>query len=507
MYTIIRNGLLIDAPAHVARPSDILIKDDEISEIGPPGLAAPLGATVIDASDRLLMPGLVNGHTHSHANLPRSPGDKWTLELALHLNPALRGNQTTDDKYTSALLGAAEMIAKGCTACYDLFYEFPAPSHEGLAAVGQAYADIGMRAVVAPMVSSHSFYRAIPGLLEAIPDEHRQSLAGRPRATSDGDSLAPVRAALRSWRFDRQSVRLAIAPTIPLHCSDADWQAAARLAQDYGVGLHTHLAESKVQALAGVERYGRSLTAHLSGLGVLGPNFTGAHGVWLDDQDMATLAGCGACVVHNPASNMRYGSGLAPVRRMVEQGLAVGVGTDSRTCSDNLNMFEAMRMASFTSRVRGPDYNRWLATDEVFAMATEGSARALGFAGSLGRIAAGYKADIVLLDRWNLNYVPLNDVTNQLVNAEDATAVRSVMIGGRLVYHEGRFTTLDLAALVQKAERTMERLRGANAAAQRLTAALAPVVGSFCSAMAARPYHVDRFVDDAEGGVTSGGRG
>jgi guanine deaminase len=495
-FTIIRQGLLIEAEAHRVRPADILVAGEEIREIGPPGLAAPADAVLVDAADRLMMPGLVNGHTHSHANLPRSPGDKWTLELALHLNPSLRGNQTVEDKYISALLGAAEMIAKGCTACYDLFYEFPVPSEEGLNAVARAYSDAGMRAVVAPMVASHSFYRAIPGLLDAIPDDKRAALSAEP-ARPDADRFAEVRRTLHNWDFDRERVRMAIAPTIPLHCTDEDWLAAAALARDYDVGLQTHLAESKVQALAGLERYGQTLTAHLSSLGVLGPAFTGAHGVWLDDQDMVRLADCGACVVHNPASNMRYGSGMAPVRRMVERGVGVGVGTDSRTCSDNLNMFEAMRLASFTSRVRGPKYLRWLATEEVFGMATEGSARALGFS-ALGRIAPGYKADIVFLDRRHLNYVPLTDVTNQIVNAEDATAVRSVMIGGRIVYQDHRFTLFDLDRLLDRAEEAWDRLRDMNEPARRLSAALEPVVGSFCSAMASRPYHVDRFVDDVE---------
>jgi guanine deaminase len=160
-------------------------------------------------------------------------------------------------------------------------------------------------------------------------------------------------------------------------------------------------------------------------------------------------------------------------------------------------MFEAMRLASFTSRVRGPDYRRWLATDEVFRQATEGSATGLGFS-RIGRIAPGYKADVVFLDRRHMNYVPLTDVTNQIVNAEDATAVRNVMIGGRIVYQNGEFTTFDLDRLLYRAEVAWERLRAVNESARRLSAALEPVVGSFCSAMASRPYHVNRFVDDEE---------
>ena len=494
-HLVIRNGLLVDIAGHRAEARDIRVLDGRIAEIGPPGMEAPADADQIDAANRLLIPGLVNAHTHSHANLPRSPGDKWTLELALHLNPSIRGNQTLEDKYLSALLGAVEMLSKGCTACYDLFYEFPSPSREGLEAVAQAYSDAGMRAVVAPLMASRSFYAAIPGLLDALPEDARPSALG---GDDGAAALAEAERTLKSWRFDRDRVRMAVAPTIPLHCSDGFWQRAAALARDHGVGLHTHLAESKVQAVAGMKRYGRTLTHHLDGLGILGPDFTAAHGVWLDDEDMKRLAGAGAAVAHNPASNMRYGSGMAAVRRMVDQGLTVGIGTDSRTCSDNLNMFEAMRLASFTSRVRGPDYERWLAAEDVFAMATEGSARALGFAGRIGRIAPGYEADIVFLDRRNLNYVPLNDPTLQIVNAEDATGVHSVMVGGRMVVEGRRMVAIDLDRLIDRCEQAMERLRGANAGTHRAARALERLVGSFCAAMASEPYHVHRFVDDHE---------
>jgi len=492
---VIREGRVLDAEAREPWPADILVDKGRIVEVGPPGMRAPEDAVVVPAADRLLMPGLVNSHTHSHGNLVRSAGDKWTLELAIHLNTAIRRNQSLEDKYLGAQLGAVEMVSKGCTACYDLVSEVPFPTGDGLRAVGQAYADVGMRAVVTPMMASHSIYRAYPGLIDAMPEEWREQFA---RTNPDGDriNIDVTARALRDWPFDRDQVTLAVAPTIPLHCTDAFWKDAAALAREHGVGLHTHLAESKLQAVAGMDRYGCTLTAYLDRLGVLGPNFTAAHGIWLDDDDMKRLADSGATVAHNPGSNMRYGSGLAAVRRMLDLGLRVGVGTDSRSCSDNLNMYEAMRLASFTSRVRGPDYLRWLGTGEVLRMATEGSAHALGMGGRIGRIAPGYFADIVFLDLHNLNYVPLNDVVNQVVNAEDGTAIDSVMIGGRMIRDRGRFTTVDYAGLRAKAERAVERMRMANAAALELAERLEPVFGSFCVALGSRPYHVNRFVDD-----------
>jgi 5-methylthioadenosine/S-adenosylhomocysteine deaminase len=450
---------------------------------------------VIDAGNRLLIPGLINAHTHSHGNIPRSLGDRWSLELALSANSAIRSNQSSAEKYLGAQLGAAELIRKGCTACYDLVYEFPEPTMEGLTALGQAYADAGMRAVVAPLMATRSFYAAIPGLMEVLP-EHVQTKLNKSQRISPGESsLGVMRKALHDWPFDRSCVKLGVAPHSPLHSSDEFLVGAQQLAREFGVGIHTHLAESKVQAVGGMQRYGKTLTAHLDDLGVLGPNFTAAHGLWLDDDEMKRLADAGASVAHNPASNMRYGNGLAAVRRMLDCGLNVGLGTDSRSCSDNLNMFEAMRLASFVSRVQGPDYKRWLTTDEALSMATINSARLLGFGDDLGLIAPGHKADIVFLDLKNLNYVPLNSAINQVVNAEDATGVDSVMIGGRMILDRGRLTTIDLDRLTAGAEAAIERLWNVNGEALELALRLEDVVGTLCVGMAQSHYHVQRYVE------------
>jgi guanine deaminase len=491
-YLIVRGGRLLDAATPASRHADVLIKDDTIAEVGPPGLAAPHDATVIDAGDRLLMPGLINAHTHSHANIPRALGDRWTLELALNSNPAIRGSQSAEEKYLAAQLGAAEMISKGCTACYDLVYEFPEPSVEGLTAVAQGYADAGMRAVVAPLMATRAFYAAVPGLLDVLPenvqaDFRRQSFSSGERSTDI------TRRALQEWKFDRSQVTLGVAPHSPLHSSDEFLQATHRLATEFDVTLQTHLGESKVQAVSGMRKYGKTLTAHLADLGVLCPAFTGAHGVWLDQDDMKRLADAGASVSHQPASNMRYGNGMAATRQMLDAGLKVGIGTDSRTCSDNLNMFEAMRLASFTSRVQTPDYKRWLATAEALHMATVNSARVLGFEGRLGLIAPGYKADMVFLDLNNLNYIPLNSALNQVVYAEEGTGIRSVMIGGRMVFDNGCLATVDVGRLRACAEAGMQRLLSANGKALELATRLEDVVGSFCVGLAQSPYHVHRY--------------
>ena len=491
-YTVLRGGLVLDIRAGTAEAADILIEDDTIRELGPPGCPAPEGAREISAARRLIHPGLVNAHTHSHGNLAKGMGDRWTLELLLTAAPWLGGNRGAEDIQLSAQLGAVEMLLKGCTACYDLFFEWPVPSSDGMALVASAYAEVGMRAVIAPLVADRSFYEAIPGLAEALPAALRERVAALRLAPGEA-TLAAIRAIVRDWRFDRDRVRPAVAPTIPHHCSDEFILGCATLAREFDLGLHSHVAESKVQAVTGIRVYGRTQTAHLDRLGVLGPHFTVAHGVWLDNEDMARLGDRGASVAHNPGSNMRLGSGLADARAMLERHVNLGVGTDGAVCSDNQNMYEAMRLASFVSKVQGPDVERWLSTREAALAATEGSARALGFGDRIGHIAPGYKADLVLLDLDHPNWMPLNDPVNQLVHSEDGTAVESVMVGGRMVVENRRLLTLDLARLRDRAQASRDRLAAANADNRRLYEALMPVVASHCPGLARQPYHVHRY--------------
>lgn len=490
--TIIRGGRVLRHSRAELAEADLLVEGGRIAAIEPWGRIGRDAAREIDARGRFLIPGLLNAHMHGHGNLSKGIGDRWTLELLLNAGPWASRLDDLDAIYLAASVGAVEMLLKGCTACYDLFVAFPTPSLEGLEAVGRAYADAGMRAVVAPMMADRTFYAAIPGLTEALPDELRDQVLRMASATGEAN-LQACAAALKAWPFDRDRIRPALAPTIPLHCADDFMVGAARLAREHGIGYHTHLGESKVQAVAGIERYGVTLTRHLDQLGILGPNFTAAHAVWLDPDDIARMGDRGASVAHNPGSNMRLGSGIAPARRMLTSGVHLGIGTDGASCSDNLNMFEAMRLASLASHVRGPDYEAWLSTREVFAGATEGSAHVLGFAGHLGRIDVGYLADVVFLDATHINFTPLNDVINQLVHTEDGSAVDKVMVGGTLVVDGGEILTVDRRALWSRAQAAAERLRRSHAAARDVAERLEPIVGAFCRGVATKPYHIHNY--------------
>lgn len=478
-FTVLRGGILLDIARQKSYPADILIEGDTIREIGAPGMAAPEDAVVEDATDRLILPGLINAHTHGHGALAKGLGDRWSLELLLNAAPWTSGGFTHEDKRIAARLNAAEMVLKGCTAAYDMFFEFPTATPEGIAAIGGGYRDVGVRAVIAPMMADIPFFESIPGLLDALPEAHRNRIAAM-RAAPFDIHLANCRAIVENWSFDRDQVRPALGPTIPLMCTDEFLTGCRDLARAHGMGIQMHLAESPVQAVSADRRYGTTLAARLDALGVIDARFTAAHGVWLTDGDMAMMADRGACVAHNPGSNLRLGSGVARVRAMRDAGLCVGIGTDGSGSSDNQNMFEAMRMAAFVSRVVTKAPETWLGTWEVLEMATVGSAHALGMGDAIGKIAPGYKADMVLLNLSSVNYTPLNNAANQVVNCEDSSAVSEVMIGGRMVLRDRRFTMFDFDKLRDDVAAAVQRIQAANAGKRADFDAVAQFVSHHC---------------------------
>ena len=205
------------------------------------------------------------------------------------------------------LLGLIEMLKNGCTAAYDLFMAVPAPTAADVEAIVRAYTDVGLRVVIAPAMADLVFHQTVPGLLELLPPDLRRTVEGLQAAPTEG--LLQIAAdTVRRWHGAASGrVRVAVSPTIPGQCSEAFFAGCVRLAREYDVGLHTHLAESKVQAIASQQRWGTTLVGRLAAIGALGPNFVGAHGVWLTDDDIRRLADAGAAVAHNPASNLKLG--------------------------------------------------------------------------------------------------------------------------------------------------------------------------------------------------------
>ncbi len=441
-----------------------------------------------------MLPGLGNAHTHAASHLARGRAGNWTLEDLLTHAPANYGFRTPEDEYLSAAIGAIEMLKTGCTAAYDLYMAVPAITDEAFEAVVRAYTDVGVRVVLAPAVADVVFYQTVPDLADHLPPDLRRVVDEMQPAPTKG-LLGLTERAIRRWHGGADGrVRIGVAPTIPNQATDELLDGCAALAREYGVGIHTHLAESKVQTIQSHRRWGKSIVARLAEHGLLGPGFVGAHSIWLTDEDLRMLADAGAAVAHNPGSNLRLGCGIAPVREMLDRGVAVGLGTDGSVCADNQNLFEALRIASVISTIRFPhETARWLDADTVWGLATTGSARVLGQAGDLGAVAPRGKADLVLLRADSVFLKPLADPVKALVYAETGAAVDTVLVNGQIVVERGRVTTVDEERIYARAQAAADRQRAQSAQAWALAERLAPYVAAACRSAVATPLPINRF--------------
>ena len=493
MPLVIHGGRVLNSKSMDLERADILVQADRIAAVGP-HLPVPDDAQKVDATDQIILPGLINAHTHAHNNLLKASGDNWTLEDLLNHGPALNSNRTLEDQYVSAAIGAVEMIKTGCTATFDMFMSFPSPADENMEAVVRAYTDVGLRAVVAPAVADIDFYRTVPGLLDLLPKDLRQRVESIQGSPTDG-LLRMTENGIRRWHGSANGrIHVGVAPTIPGQCTDVFLSGCLRLLREYGVKLHTHLAETKIQALYALERWGKTIVGHLADLGLLGPHFVGGHGVWLTDEDIHRLADTGSSIAHNPASNLKLGSGIAPIREMLDCGIAVGLGADGSMSSDNQNLFEAMRFAALVGKVRFPHRSdRWVGALDAWKMVTSGSATLLGMTDDIGSIAPGRKADLILLQGDSVFLRPLNHPINALVYAESGADVTTVLIDGCMVFQQGRVLTVDESRLRSLAQEGAERIKKQNAQEWSFSEQITPYLSAACQKTIKTSFPVNRY--------------
>jgi 5-methylthioadenosine/S-adenosylhomocysteine deaminase len=497
MERAIVGGYVFDATQRRPKLGDVLIRDGRIAGVGD-GVTIPEHAERIEAAGKLIIPGLINAHTHAHNNLSRGAADRWTLEDLLNHGPALGVGRSVREQYVSAALGAIEMLTSGVTGVYDLFMAMPAVTDESCEAVARAYGDSGMRAVVAPAVSDMVFYKTVPGLMDILPGDLRTAVEGIEPAPTRG-LLNVMERHIRDWEgsYDGR-IRTAVAPTIPGQCTDELLDGAVRLAQEHGVGFHTHLAESKMQVVYGLSRWGTTPLGRLHDIGAVDAKFVGAHGVWLSPDDLERMGSVAASVAHNPQSNLRLGSGIAPVREMLDAGVNVALGSDGSASSDHQNLFVAMHFAGTVGNVRhGHDRERWLSARDVWKMATDAGSHAMGMPGEFGQIVPGARADLVLLERNSTYLMPTADCCTAMVYAETGSAVDTVLVDGEVVVRDGVVLTLDEAALRREADEATERILGRNPDLWEFARAMTPYIHQACRATAMSPMAYTRYADES----------
>jgi cytosine/adenosine deaminase-related metal-dependent hydrolase len=430
------------------RGVDLLIEGDGIAQIGPHLPAA--ADRVIDASTKLVIPGLINTHHHMYQTLQRNLPAAQNAGLFDWLNTLYPIWADLDDEVVriSTRLACAELLKTGCTATADHHYVFPAGvAPQLIDAQFDVAQELGLRFCATR--GSMSRGRRDGGLPpQSVVQDEDTILCDSERLIAAYHDPAP-----RSMR------RLALAPCSPFSVSESLMRDTARLARAHGVYLHTHLAETKDEEAYCLDRFGKRPVALMEELGWLGPDVWFAHGIHFDDEELSTLSRTGTGVAHCPASNMRLGSGICRVPEMLQRGIRLGLALDGSASNDASNMLGELRTCLLLHRVHGTPAA--LTAEQVLCLATEGSASLLGFEQS-GVIEVGRAADIVLIEMNRLDYAgALSDPLAAIMFCGISQQVHTTIVNGTVVLEAGHVVGLDEDALRDRANALAKRMLSA----------------------------------------------
>ena len=475
MKTLIRNAhvLTLDAQDREYPRADILIDGGTILAIGPGSLPGAEDATVIEASGKLAMPGLVNGHFHSQANLLAGALHNRPLELFMLFEVPPYGTAEPDPRlvYLQTMLGAIEMLKAGVTAVHDDAFHNPYPTQRSISALMRAYADSGLRATVSINHQNLVEYVKYPFLEDILPADIRAEMDGAPRMTTD--ELAELyRWYHATWHgAENGRLRIAVSNSAPQRVSDDYFAFLSEFSRAHDLPFSIHMLETRTQRVLGQTRWGKSLIRHVQELDFLDERVMVIHAIWVDDDDIAVMARAGCAVAHNPVCNLKLGSGIMPFRRLRDAGVPIALGSDERAADDTIDMWAVAKLASLIHRVADPDYLRWPEPREILQCAIHGGARGMRRP-DIGSLEPGKQADLILLDLDHLAFAPLNDIRRQLVYCANGSAVTMTMVAGRVVAENGTVLTADEAAIKAEIRARMPAVRrelaATAAAAERL---------------------------------------
>ncbi len=443
--TLIRGGQLYDHDGDVHKPAlaDILIEDDKIVSIGA-DLATDAVHEVVDASGRLVVPGLINAHYHSHDVLCRGLFEELPLEIWLLYTLPMGADRSKDEVRARTLVGALECLRCGITTVQDMLGLVPL-TDEQTDVVIAAYREAGIRVVFSPMVWDIPPIAMVRGR-DSLPPDVQEMLGNKPR---------PIREQLDYLEHQLKrhpaggTLHWAVAPFAPQRCTPKMLQGCAELADKHDLPVYTHVYETRGQVLIARERFADhdgSLISYMDDVGLLGPRLNIVHSVWISRRELDRMAAADAGIVLNQLSNFKLKSGIAPVCDMRRSGVRLGLGCDNCSGTDVQSVFQAMKMFCLVAAVSDPEPGPGLA-HEVLRHATIGNARTAGLADRLGAIRPGYKADLVFIDLNDVAYLPYNSAARQLVYTESGRGVTSVMVDGRMVVEDRVVKTIDEEAL------------------------------------------------------------
>lgn len=411
-------------PGGSAPLTNIMVEGQKITSIGEvPEDFHP--AHIIDGHNQLAIPGLVNAHTHASMTLLRSYADDMELMdwLKNKIWP-VEAKMNRGDIYWGAMLAALEMIRTGTTAFADMYGPF-------MDSVAEVVIDSGLRGVLSR------------GLIGVAPNAD-DALESNVELYRDFNGAGEGR------------VTVMFGPHALYTCPPEYLKTVSARAQECGAEIHIHMSETRTEVEDCLKNYGKRPFAHVESTGLFESGTLAAHCVHLDDEDIAIIKKHDIRVAHNPGSNMKLASGIAPVPRLLEEGVCVALGTDGTSSNNNLDMLEEVQLAALLHKVQSYDP---LAVPALTAveMGTENGAKAIGLK-DVGRLAAGQQADIVLLDMQGPMWCPRHNLVSILAYSARSTSVSTVMVAGKVLMEKYELKTLDEERILAEAQRCAERL-------------------------------------------------
>ncbi len=430
MKVLFKNALVLtmNHTMEIMKACDVLVENDRIAAIGPLRPEQTEKARVIDATGKLLMPGLINGHNHAPMTLLRNFADDMNLQTWLfeHIFPA-EDKFTGEDVYWATLLGIMEMLASGTTCFVDMYFF--------MEDMVRAVAESGIRAQLSRGMTCS----------DSGPD------------FSQNKSLNECIDFYKKWNGSAEGRLMgAFAPHAIYTCSGNYIRAIRDAAERYGAPIHIHVDETRVEHQDALKNYGKTPVKYLYDLGVFDLKTIAAHCVWVTPEDRLLLKEKGVSMVHNPASNLKLASGVAPVPEALREGINVMLGTDGASSNNNLNMFEEINLAAFIHKGTALD-PLLVSAGEALKMATVNGARGIGRE-DLGEIRPGNKADLILLDIEKPHFKPLHNPVSALAYSAQGGDVCLTMVDGRILYDHGAFPTIDRERVFKQIDKICARI-------------------------------------------------
>ena len=433
LIVIGRTVITEDARHQVLSPGAVAIDGNTIVEVNAPDVIAGKyrAADTIDVRNDVVLPGLINTHTHAPMVMYRGLADDLALMdwLNKYIFPAEAKTVSPEMVRTGTRLAALEMIESGTTTYTDMYY-----FEEEIA---KATREAGLRGVLGNTIIQFP----------------------APDARTPAEGLARTEAFIRAFKGD-PLITPAVAPHALYTNDTATLLACAELARKYGVPVIIHLAETEAELKEARDKYSATPTAYLERIGFWGPRTIAAHAVWVNDEDIAILARRGVGVSHNPESNMKLASGAAPIAKLLASGVTVGLGTDGAASNNDLDMFGAMRQASFLAKHVTHD-PAVMPARTALDLATIGGARVLGLDRQIGSLEAGKRADLITVSMGAARQTPLYDPVSHLVYVTRGDDVRTTIVDGRVLMRDRIVKTLNAAAVIADANRLAEKVRAA----------------------------------------------